>query len=257
MSWLASHRQNWAASGNATTSSGFAAYIRIVEVLSNWQYNPDWVDVIDIDAVTLYKRTAGIYTDLELIQSAANSARGLFFDRGNGKVSYYNYANTGLTSFGAFVNADELIANGVRSTKSITDVSNSIHVTTTNGSLNDAVSSNTSSQNSIGYRYGARDTECNVYTDMTTQAADFNSARSILRWRPEAFVIDMTADTMTDVNRDRLLRTRTCSYLEMTGLPTAWGGPTLQLLIDNWSWRFMRGRLELTVGASLLTDTHP
>ena len=257
MAWLAAHRQQWTASGNAITASGFAAYIRIVEVLSNWQYNPDWVGTIDTDAVTLHKRSAGIYTDSELIQSAANSARGLFFDRGDGKVNYFNYTNSGQTTFGATLYPKHLIASGFSTTKSITDVSNAIHVTTTNGSLSDAVTSNTTSQAAIGYRYGERNTECNVLADMTTQATDFRLGRSLLRWRPEAFVIDVTNADLDDVNRDYLLRTRTCSYISLQDLPTNWGGPVMGLLVDNWAWRFSRGRAELTIGASLLEDTHP
>jgi len=256
LAWLASHRQQWAASGNAITSSGFAAYVRIVEVLSNWQYNPDWVGVIDTDAITLHKRSAGIYTDLEVIQSAANSSRGVFFDRGDGKVNYFNFANAGLTSFPAVIQPEQLIASGIRTTKSITDVSNAIHVTTTNASLSDAVTSNTSSINSIGYRYGERATECNTSTDMSTQATAFNSGRSVLRWRPETFTVDMSATTLSDYNRDLLLRLRTSSYVQLWGLPSAWGGD-LDLLVDNWSWQFSRGRAELTIGASLYTDTHP
>ena len=257
MAWLAAHRQSWASSGNAITSSGFAAYIRIVEVLSNWQYNPDWVGTIDTDAVTLYKRSAGIYTDLDIIQSAANSSRGVFFDRGDGKVNYFNFTNSGQTTFGATLYPEHLIASGFRLTKSITDVSNAIHVTTTNNALSDAVTSNTSSQAAIGYRYGERATECNTSTDMATQATDFRLGRSILRWRPEAFTVDVTSADLYDIDRDYLLRTRTSSFISLQGVPTAWGGSALGVLVDNWAWRFTRGRAELTLGASLLEDTHP
>ena len=258
MASLQSHRQSWDTSPtNAVCTAGFYVYNRISEVLSNWQYSPSWIGSINTDAIFIEKRAAGTYIDSELIESAAQTGRGCFHDRSDGKVYYNNFANTLQASQGT-IDPYLMVAGGLQVNRSITDIVNAIHVTTT-ASLTDATAASSTSQSNYGYRYGSRDTECAVKTDMTAQANDFLTARANPRWRPGEITIDMglitSAPTGNASSYPVYLPIRTNTRYTIP-LPTSMGGD-LDCLVDNWNWSFSRGRMFLTMQLSLVADTHP
>lgn len=259
MASLAIHRQTWNTSTtNAVTAAGFTCSQRIVEVLSNWQYSPTWVGTINSDSIYIHKRAADQYVDNDLIQSAAQTGRGCFHDRADGKVYYNNFANT-LPSSPQYISEAHIMADSVSVTRSITDIYNAIHVTTTDASISDSTASSSgtgSSQDKYGYRYGSRDTECDVKTDMNTQASAFLSARANPRWRPSSIRIDLGLIETTELQFLPMylpVRTNTRWVLP---LPSALGG-NLDCLVDNWAWTFSRNRMYLDVQLSLVLDTHP
>jgi hypothetical protein len=253
---LSYHRQTWSLSTtNAVTHSGFTCSQRIVAVLSNWQYSPTWVGSINSDTIYIHKRAAGTYIDAELITSAAQTGRGCFHDRADGKVYYNNYANT-LPSSAQYINESHIIGNGVTVVRSLTSIVNAIHITTTDASSNDATSFSSTSQSSYGYRYGSRDTECDVSTDMDNQATDFLAARKNPRWRPQAFTIDLGLVETTELQYLPMYLPVRTNTRWVIPLPSQMGGD-LDCLVDNWAWRFSRGRLELDLQMSLVSETHP
>ena len=256
MASLQTHRQSWNTStSNAVTFAGFYCYNRISEVLSNWQYSPSWIGSINTDAIFIHKRAAGTYIDAELIESAATTGRGCFHDRADGKVYYNSYAQTLQASLGT-IDPYLLVAGGLQVNRSITDIVNAIHVTTTDASLHDSTSSSSTSQSNYGYRYGERNTECDVQTDMDAQATAFLSARANPRWRPGEVVVDMgLIQTADSSSYPVYLPVRTNARYTIP-LPAAMGG-NLDCLVDNWAWTFSRGRMFLTMQLSLVLDTHP
>jgi hypothetical protein len=247
--------RSYAGSSNVTSSTGSASD-RINEVFGGWQYSGSWIGGLNTDSILLHKRDNGTYLSADIIESAATSAKGCVHDRADGLVYYNNYAQTLQTTNGTIESA-HIIGNGLSSIRSITDIYTVCVVTSTNASVSDQQDSSTGGQiSAYGKRYGYRTTELQSQSVMAAQATAFLTARQNPRWNPEAITVDLgLIDTTTyGTWLAKYFGVRTNSRFTVP-LPSALGG-NIDALLDNWNWRFSRGRMFLEMQLSNALYTH-
>jgi hypothetical protein len=248
MASLAGHRYNYSP---GFFNNGDTVNTVLLYVLGNWDPTSTYTGVINADSTQLHDMGDGILISADLVNTAAQSARGIFQDRPDGLIYYNSYAGTTVTSFAGY-DLNMINAPGISISKSVTNVYNAIHVTSPAGS--DGTAGDVTSQNSFTYRYGTRDTYIQHLADRTAQATAFLALRKNPKLRPDRITLSLENPNITDAQRADLFATRTNTGMAFN-LPTAMGG-TLTTTVDNWAWSFGRGRGLLTLGVSLYSDTH-
>ena len=206
------------------------------------------------NSTLMHKRSAGTYYDYDIATSAASSARGNLHDRPDGKIYYTTFSASSSPTFYS-LGTSVIMADGLSAQKSITEIVNTALVTSTNNAITTATASDTTSQNAFGRRRGTKDTEADVQATIDGQATDYLAARKSPKWRYGSIVIDLASPNLTDADRQQLYTTRTNTAYSIA-FPTQLGGTT-NVLVDNWSWSFTRGRSTLTMQVCPFTDLHP
>ena len=207
---------------------------------------------IDTGQYELMAYSSGEANALDLLTTAAQSGRGVLYDKGSGQIAYDDYAsralNTPLT-----LTADDIMANGLRTAAQWSEVINDVTVTYRAGS-----ESARDEQSIIlyGQLAATRSTELHNQTDAQTQATAFMQSRAYPRTYPETLTVALHNPSTTNTTRDALIDIYNGLPINTTELPGVFG-TTFNGYVEGWTWQIqqMTAYLEMTMSAQ--SETYP
>lgn len=212
--------------------------------------------IADIDTPGTYELaayTGGLTNSLALVQSAAQSGRGLLFEGNDGQLHYDSYgarsAYVPLT-----LTADDLLAGGLRQGAQWSEIVNDVTVTT--AAALEAYAADYTSQQSFGQLAGSRATTLQNLADAEIQATAFLESRAYPRTYPEELTIPLHSPTVSNVTRDALILMNVGAAVYTQQLPVVFG-TTFDGFVEGMRWSMTRYTCDLTLVCSALSETYP
>ena len=194
----------------------------------------------------------GVDTVLAEIQTFANSARGVFYERPSGKVRYEGYLDRDLVT-AIDLDDGDILTNGLSTGSHLGDIVNTVTVTYTGG---EATSGDGNSQIIYGKLPGTRDTVLAYSTDAADQALAFANARAYPKTYPRQMTIPLHSSTVSDATRDALSAVYCGSKVSVTNLPEVFNNSLLGF-VENINWEIREKEAFLTLGCSDRFETYP
>ena len=194
----------------------------------------------------------GVESVLSECQTFANSARGILYERPNGKIRYEGYLERDTNTL-INLTDDDILASGLSTQSSLYDIVNTVTVTYTGG---EETSGDGNSQIIYGKLEGTRDTVLANSTDAADQALAFAKARSFPKTYPSKLTIPLHSSTVSDSTRDDLSGVFCGSAVSVTNLPAVFDNSFLGF-VENIEWQIREKEAYLTLGCSERFETYP
>jgi hypothetical protein len=211
--------------------------------------------ITDIDTPGVYELEAyndGDANALTLAQEAAQSGRGVLYERGDGSIHYDDYsARAGYTALNLTDN--DILASGLKTAAQWSEIVNDVIVTYRAGEAN------ARDEQSIilyGQLTGRRETTLHNLVDAETQADAFLEARSYPRVYPEQFTIPLHSPTVADATRNALASVYCGLPITTSDLPIVFG-TDFEGYVEGYSWAIRQKQAILTLIASAQSETYP
>jgi hypothetical protein len=210
----------------------------------------------DIDQPGQYELTAysdGIANALTLAQDAAQSGRGILYERGDGSINYDDFLKR-LTYTPVTLGADEILVDGLTTDAQWSEIVNDATVT-----YKANAEKNWRDEQSVqlyGELVGSRSTQLENATDAENQAFAFVEARAYPRTYPAFLSVALHSPTVTDAKRDELLDVFCGTPLSVTELPGVFG-ILFQGFVENYTWTIKEKEAYLTMGNSSFKESYP
>ncbi len=201
----------------------------------------------------LHTYTDGITNALGLAQLAAQSGRGIFYERGDGSVHYDDFLKR-LTYTPVALGADEILVDGLTTNAQWSEIVN--EATVTYKSNAEQSWRDEQSTQLYGELYGSRTTQLENLTDAYNQAFAFVEARSYPRTYPEQLSVALHSPTVTDAKRDQLLDVFCGTPLSVTQLPGVFG-ILFDGFVEQYTWVIKEKEAYLTMVNSSLKESYP
>jgi hypothetical protein len=216
----------------------------------------DLVDSLtgNIDAPGQYELQAysdGITDAYTLAVIAANSGRGVLWENGTGSLHYDDYAAR-ASATPLVLTADDLLAQGLRTSAQWGEIVNDVTVTYRAGNAN------ARDEQSIilyGQLSGTRSTVLHNLADAQSQAEDFLESRAFPRMYPEQLTIPLHSPTVSDATRDALAAVYNGLRVITTELPAVFG-TTFDGFVEGYTWNLTRYTAELALTCSAYSETY-
>lgn len=210
----------------------------------------------DIDQPGQYELTAysaEIGNALALAQDAAQSGRGILYEKGDGSLYYDDFLKR-LTYTPVSLNGDDILVSGLATDAQWSEIVNDATVTYKNGQQE--VWREEQSVQLYGTLAGQRDTQLENLTDAANQAFAFIEARAYPRMYPNSISVALHSPTVTDAKRDQLLDVFCGTPLSVTGLPPVFG-ILFNGFVENYTWEIREKEAFLTMGNSAYSESYP
>ena len=210
----------------------------------------------DIDQPGQYELTAysdGITNALILAQDAAQSGRGVLYERGDGSIHYDDFLQRS-TYTPIQLGADEILVDGLSTDSQWSEIVNDATVT-----YKANASENWRDEQSVqlyGELVGTRSTQLENLTDAYNQAFAFIEARAYPRTYPAFLSVALHSPTVTDAKRDELLDVFCGTALSVTELPGVFG-ILFTGFVESYTWTIKEKEAYLTMGNSSLKESYP
>jgi hypothetical protein len=208
-------------------------------------YDPTLIDPGVFNLVALDPADGG-YTALEVAQAASRSGEGLLYETLDGLVGWDNADARGVAGTGPTVGGDSILAYGVRTSSSASDLANRVTVSYPTGSV-------TSQDDDSILTYTAFDRR--IDTDLADASAAGDRADMYVERHAWPTVnlgqIAVRLDAVDDNTlRDQLLTLRSGSPVRLEGLPATIGLTRLDGFVEGTTLRLERLRAELRLNVS-------
>jgi hypothetical protein len=210
----------------------------------------------DIDQPGQYELHAyndGITNALDLAQFAAQSGRGILYERGDGSIHYDDFL-TRSTYTPISLGSDEILVDGLSTDSQWSEIVNDATV-----SYKANAEKNWRDEQSVqlyGELVGSRSTQLENATDAENQAFAFIEARAYPRTYPAFLSVGLHSPTVTDAKRDELLDVFCGTALNVTELPGVFG-IDFTGFVENYTWVIKEKEAFLTMGNSSLKESYP
>jgi hypothetical protein len=186
-----------------------------------------------------------------LTNNAANSGRGVLWEGGEGDLHYDSYA-TRASAIPLTLTADDILAQGLRTSAQWGEIVNDVNVTYRAGT------ENARDENSIiqyGQLSGFRTTQLHNQADALTQAQDFLESRAYPRMYPEQITIPLHSPTVSDATRDALAAVYNGLRVNTSALPLVFG-TTFDGFVEGYTWNLTRYTADLALTCSAYSETY-
>ncbi len=202
-------------------------------------------------AYELQAYSSGATDAYSLTTAAANSGRGILWECGCGELHYDDYSSR-ITAIPLVLTADDLLAQGLRTTAQWGEIVNDATVTYRAGS---EVARDEQSIILYGQLSGTRSTVLHNAADALNQAADFIESRAYPRMYPEQLTIPLHSPTVSDATRDALAAVYNGLRVTTTALPKVFG-TTFDGFVEGYTWNLTRYTAELALTCSAYSETY-
>jgi hypothetical protein len=210
----------------------------------------------DIDQPGQYELTAysaEITGALQLAQQAAQSGRGILYEKGDGSLYYDDFLKR-QSYTPVSLNGDDILVSGLATDAQWSEIVNNATVTYKNGQQE--VWREEQSVQLYGTLAGQRDTVLENKTDAENQAFAFIEARAYPRMYPNSISVALHSPTVSDTKRDQLLDVFCGTPLSVTGLPPVFG-VLFNGFVENYTWEIREKEAFLTMGNSAFSESYP
>lgn len=201
----------------------------------------------------LHNYSDGITSALGLAQEAAQSGRGIFYERGDGSLHYDDFLHR-LTYPAISLGADEILVDGLTTNAQWSEIVNEATVTYKDNAQQSW--RDEQSTQLYGELYGTRSTQLENLTDAYNQAFAFVEARSYPRTYPEQLSVALHSPTVSDAKRDQLLDVFCGTPLNVTELPGVFG-ILFDGFVEQYTWVIKEKEAYLTMLNSSLKESYP
>jgi hypothetical protein len=201
----------------------------------------------------LHSYSDGITNALSLAQEAAQSGRGILYERGDGSLHYDDFLKR-LTYTPVALGADEILVDGLTTNAQWSEIVNEATVTY-KANAEESWRDEQSTQ-LYGELYGTRSTQLENLTDAYNQAFAFVEARAYPRTYPEQLSVALHSPTVTDAKRDELLDVFCGTPLNVTELPGVFG-ILFDGFVEQYTWVIKEKEAYLTMLNSSLKESYP
>ncbi len=201
----------------------------------------------------LHQYNDGITNALTLAQEAAQSGRGILYERSDGSLHYDDFLKR-LTYTPISLSGNEILVDGLTTDAQWSEIVNEATVTY-KANAEESWRDEQSTQ-LYGELYGTRATQLENLTDAYNQAFAFIEARAYPRMYPNTISVALHSPTVSDAIRDQLLDVFCGTPLSVTGLPSVFG-ILFQGFVENYTWEIREKEAFLTMGNSSLKESYP
>lgn len=201
----------------------------------------------------LHSYAANITNALDLAQLAAQSGRGIFYERADGSLHYDDFLKR-LTYTPVSLGADEILVDGLTTNAQWSEIVN--EATITYKSNAEQSWRDEQSTQLYGELYGTRETQLENLTDAYNQAFALVEARSYPRIYPEQLSVALHSPTVTDAKRDELLDVFCGTPLKVTELPGVFG-ILFDGFVEQYQWIIKEKEAYLTMLNSSYKESYP
>ena len=210
----------------------------------------------DIEQPGIYELTA--YSDgetnaLTLAQDAAQSGRGVLYEKSDGSIYYDDYLKR-LTYTPISLGTDEILVEGLTTDAQWSEIVNDATVTYKANA--EEYWRDEQSITFYGQLSGIRNTQLENLSDAYNQAFAFIAARSYPRMYPNTISVALHSPTVSDIKRDQLLEVFCGTPLSVDGLPPVFGN-LFEGFVENYSYEIKEKEMFLTMGNSSFKETYP
>jgi hypothetical protein len=175
----------------------------------------------------------------------------VLWECGCGELHYDDYlARASATPLE--LTADDILAQGLRTSAQWGEIVNDATVTYRAGSAN---SRDEQSIILYGQLAGSRSTQLHNLTDAQNQAADFIESRAFPRMYPEQITIPLHSPTVSDATRDALAAVYNGLRIDTSALPPVFG-TTFDGFVEGYTWNLTRYTAELALTCSAYSETY-
>jgi hypothetical protein len=188
-----------------------------------------------------------------LAQEAAQSGRGIFYERSDGSLHYDDFLHR-LEYTPISLGADEILVDGLTANAQWSEIVNEATVTY-KANAEESWRDEQSTQ-LYGELYGTRSTQLENLTDAYNQAFAFVEARAYPRTYPEQLSVALHSPTVTDAKRDELLDVFCGTPLSVTELPGVFG-ILFQGFVEQYTWVIKEKEAFLTMANSSFKESYP
>jgi hypothetical protein len=190
---------------------------------------------------------------LTLAQQAAQSGRGILYEKGDGSLHYDDFLTR--TSYTPIeLDDNDILVDGLTTDAQWSEIVNDATLTYGNGS-----STFWRDEQSVilyGTLSGTRDTTLHNLTDAVNQSYAFIEARSYPRMYPNTISVALHSPTVSDTKRDQLLDVFCGTPLTVTGLPPVFG-IVFNGFVEQYKWEIKQKEAFLTVSNSSYSESYP
>jgi hypothetical protein len=210
----------------------------------------------DIEQPGQYELTAyndGTTNALTLAQDAAQSGRGILYEKGDGSLYYDDFLKR-LTYTPVSLGTDEILVDGLATDSQWSEIVNDATVT-----YKANAQEYWRDEQSIafyGELSGTRATQLENLSDAYNQAFAFIAARSYPRLYPNTISVALHSPTVSDAKRDQLLEVFCGTPLSVDGLPPVFGN-LFQGFVENYTYEIKEKEMFLTMGNSSFKESYP
>jgi hypothetical protein len=201
----------------------------------------------------LHQYNDGITNALSLAQEAAQSGRGILYERSDGSLHYDDFLKR-LTYTPISLSGNEILVDGLTTDAQWSEIVNEATVTY-KANAEESWRDEQSTQ-LYGELYGTRATQLENLTDAYNQAFAFIEARAYPRMYPNSISVALHSPTVSDAKRDQLLDVFCGTPLSVTGLPSVFG-ILFQGFVENYTWEIREKEAFITMGNSSLKESYP
>lgn len=207
---------------------------------------------IDAGQFELMAYSSGEANALDLLTTAAQSGRGVIYEKGNGDLVYDDYA--ARSSFTTLtLTAADLLANGMQTAAQWSEVINDVTVTYRAGSEN---SRDEQSIILYGQLAATRDTQLHNQADALAQATAFMQSRAYPRTYPETLTVALHNPETGNTTRDALVDVYCGLPITTSALPAVFG-TNFTGYVEGWTWKITRMEAFLEMTMSAQSETYP
>lgn len=210
----------------------------------------------DIKRPGIYELTdynAGQGNALTLAQDAAQSGRGILYERNDGSLHYDDYL-TRLTYTPISLGVDEILVDGLTTDSQWSEIVNDATVFYKANA--EEYWRDEQSITFYGELSGSRETQLHNLSDAYNQAFAFVAARSYPRLYPNTISVALHSPTVSDAKRDQLLEVFCGTPLSVDGLPPVFGN-LFQGFVENYNYEITEKEMFLTMGNSSFKESYP
>jgi len=210
----------------------------------------------DIEQPGQYELTAyndGTTNALTLAQDAAQSGRGILYEKGDGSLYYDDFLKR-LTYTPVSLGTDEILVDGLATDSQWSEIVNDATVT-----YKANAQEYWRDEQSIafyGELSGTRATQLENLSDAYNQAFAFIAARSYPRLYPNTISVALHSPTVSDAKRDQLLEVFCGTPLSVDGLPPVFGN-LFQGFVENYTYEIKEKEMFLSMGNSSFKESYP
>jgi hypothetical protein len=221
-----------------------------VDIATTWEtvdpgYDPDLIDTAVFDLSALAPADGG-YSALEVATVASNSGDGLLYETLDGFIGWDNADARGQVTSYLDIPASVIVAGGLRSSSSVSDLANRVTVDYDGGA-----ETAQDSQSIIDYTLYERriSTTLANATNAGDRAETFVERHAYPAINLDSFTVRL--DTLADnALIDELIEVRSGTAVNLTGLPATLGYTQVPGFVEGTTLTFDRYRAELRLAVS-------
>lgn len=195
----------------------------------------------------------GTTNALTLAQNAAQSGRGVLYEKSDGSLNYDDYFKR-LTYTPISLGTNEILVDGLTTDSQWSEIVNDATVNYKNGDVE--YWRDEQSIAFYGELSGTRDTQLHNLSDAYNQAFAFIEARSYPRLYPNTISVALHSPTVSDAKRDQLLQIFCGTPLSVDGLPPVFGN-LFEGFVENYTYEIKEKEMFLTMGNSSFKESYP